>query len=419
VFICGLTIQANPTNPPEDPSEPGTSENSPTPVAVLQRKIRAGEAHLDRDSAHGYLVAVLQALHVPVSSQVLVFSKTSIQRQLIGPETPRAIYFNDDIYVAWAPASDVIEVSDIDPTQGPRFYTLSQLDAPAFTRRDDCVRCHDGLKTFGVPGYLMGSNYTAPDGQPLFAVDGYRGGHRSPLSLRWGGWYVTGTHAGDVHLGNAFLTDKAHPEKLDPAAGANLTNLHDRLDTTRYLSPHSDIVALLLLEHQVRMHNLISRLHRDAQDAKTELEGRAPNATCAVGAAARAPRARIVPGAEAFLEYLLCRDEAPLQGFVRGTSGFTEEFQRAGPWDTKGRSLRQLDLEHRLLRFPCSYLIYSTAFDAFPPEVKEYLWERLAEILRGQDHSRAYDTMPPQDRLAVLEILQETKPEFAAWLHAH
>src|SRR5262249_36921512 len=153
-------------------------------------------------------------------------------------------------------------------------------------------------------------------------------------------------------------------------------------------------------EHQLRMHNLISRLHRDAQDARAELKSHAPNATCAVGTPARAPRARIAPGAEALLEYLLFRDETPLKGPVRGTSAFTEEFQRDGPQDSRGRSLRQLDLEHRLLRFPCSYLIYSAAFDALPSEVKEYLWERLAEILRGQDHSPTYDAMPLQDRLA-------------------
>ena len=53
---------------------------------------------------------------------------------------------------------------------------------------------------------------------------------------------------------------------------------------------------------------------------------------------------------------------------------------------------------------------------ALPQEMRNYLWHRLEQILTGQDRSGTYATMALQDRLTVLEILRETKPEFARWL---
>jgi hypothetical protein len=116
------------------------------------------------------------------------------------------------------------------------------------------------------------------------------------------------------------------------------------------------------------------------------------------------------------LEYMLFRNEAPLNGPVSGTSAFAVEFANSGPGDSKGRSLRQLDLQKRLLRYPCSFLVYSSGFDALPREMKEYLWARLAEILGGRDQGANYAGMSREDRQAVFEILRDTKPEFAAWL---
>ena len=92
------------------------------------------------------------------------------------------------------------------------------------------------------------------------------------------------------------------------------------------------------------------------------------------------------------------------------------EFQSAGPYDSKGRSLRELDLRGRLLKYSCSFLIYSPAFDALPSAMKNYLWGRLAQVLSAKDHTRAYAAMSALDRQNVFEILRDTKPEFAAWL---
>jgi len=424
------------------------------PVARLQRCLADGSAKLNFDAARGgYLPSLLQALGIHNSSQGLVFSKTSTQRERINPGTPRAVYFGDDAYVGFVPGGPEMEIISVDPTRGPIFYTLEQkADAlPVFSRRADCMQCHLGPRTLNVPGLVVRSIYTATNGIPLAPVEGFINGHNSPLEKRWGGWYVTGTHlrtvrdepddreppsplpigwgegsrvrgllavhrsgGGDLHLGNVFSTDPSHPDQVDLSAGANVTDLRARFDTSRYLSPHSDLVALLVLEHQVRMQNLITRANYETLYA---LDERADGPAPAGGGAW--PEQRIARAGEMLLEYMLFRNEAPLHGPLKGTSAFTAEFQLDGPRASKGRSLRQLDLDTRLLRYPCSFQIYSPAFAALPPEMKNYLWRRLQEILTGQDHTPTYASLSTHDRQDILEILQETKTEFKSWLVNH
>jgi hypothetical protein len=378
------------------------------PVAQLQSRLAHGKAKLEYDALRGYLPGLLRALNVPVSSQSLVFSKTSSQAEFTSPRTPRALYFADEVYVGWAPGAKVIDLAAVDPQQGPIFYTLSQNASrpPQFTRRSDCLQCHLGPKTINVPGLLVRSAFTAPDGSALGQVTDFVSGHNSPLEARWGGWYVTGTHAGMRHRGNIFSEDPAHPERQDLSAGANVTDLRTRFDTRPYLSADSDIVALLVLEHAVRMQNLITHASYETR--------------CALAQGGPWAQARIEQAGELLLEYMLFRNEAPLRGQVKGTSKFASEFQAAGPFTADGRSLRQLDLRTRLFRFPCSYLVYSPSVDALPEPLRHYLWRRLEEVLTGRDHHPIYGTLTVQDRLEVLAILRETKPEFAAWLsHEH
>jgi hypothetical protein len=352
-----------------------------------------------------------------VSSQSLVFSKTSSQADLVSPATPRAVYFGDDVSVGWVPGSPVIDVAGVDPNRGPIFYTLEQRPAepPRFTRRADCIQCHLNRRTVNVPGLIVRSVYTRPDGTVLGEVNGFVNGHNSPLELRWGGWYVTGKQGGALHLGNIFATPPA-PEQNDRTAGANLTDLRGRLDAGRYLSPHSDLVALLVLEHQIRMQNLITHANYETRLALAEAATERGQCGTAADRVPERAQQRIASAGELLLEYMLFRNEAALDGPVRGTSGFAAEFQRVGPRASGGRSLRQLELKTRLMRHPCSFLIYSKAFDALPGEIKQYLWRRLEEILSGEDHSAGYASLMPRERKEVLEILQETKPEFASWL---
>ncbi len=383
------------------------SDDLADPVALLQKKLANGQAKLDFEAQHGYLISLLQSLNVPISSQGLVFSKTSFQRQRISPQTPRALYFNETVYVGWVPGGDEIELSAIDPQKGPIFYTLDQRQsALRFTRRGECMGCHLGPKTLGVPGLMQRSVLTTPDGYPVSQVDGFITGHGSPLEDRWGGWYVTGTHQGNLHLGNSFV-NRNHPETMDRTAGANIIDLRDRFDTSRYLSPDSDIVALMVLAHQLKMHNLITHANYETHYALDQ------------ASAKDWAKQRMVKVAEPLLEYMLFRDEAHLKGPIKGTSNFAAEFQRTGPRDSKGRSLRELDLNTRLFRYPCSFLIYSDAFDALPQPLKTYLWQRLSQILTGNDQSGTYATMSASDRRAVLEILLDTKPQFRAWMRAN
>lgn len=384
------------------------------PVALLQEKLQTKKVTLRHDGHQGYLRSVLEQLNVPVSSQVLVFSKTSFQRTRIAPDTPRAIYFNDDVYVGFVQGSDVLEFSAVDPELGGTFYLLEQAQTPSPTflrQTHDCLQCHASGRTQDVPGHLVRSVYPEESGQPAFNAGTFSTSHESPMAERWGGWYVTGTHGKQTHMGNVLVTDHEHPEKLDTKAGANLIDLSGKFDTSAYLAPTSDIVALMVLEHQVKMHNLItlanyqSKLAIHYSKAINKALGE-PEDTISDTTARR-----FQGPAEELVKYMLFVDEASLSEPVRGTTSFAKDFSFRGPRDRQGRSLRDFDLQTRLFRHPCSYLIYSKSFDALPAPVKGHIYRRLWEVLSGKDTSEAYSRRTPEERKAILEILRETKPE--------
>jgi len=383
------------------------------PVARLQEQLQARSVELRHDERQGYLRSVLELLNVPVSSQVLVFSKTSVQRTRIGPETPRAIYFNDDVYVGFVQGSDMLEFSAVDPELGGTFYLLEQTrsQAPAFLRQThDCLQCHASGKTLDVPGHLVRSVYPEESGQPAFNAGTFSTSHESPLQERWGGWYVTGTHGKQTHMGNVLVTDRNKPENLDTKAGSNLKDLSGKFDTSAYLSPSSDLVALMVLEHQVKMHNLITLTNYQAKIAVHYAR--------AINKALGEPEniisdstARRFQGpAEDLVKYMLFVEEAPLTEPVQGTTSFAREFTARGPRDKKGRSLRDLNLKTRLLEYPCSYLIYSKAFDVLPALVKDHIYRRLWDVLTGKDQTEPFARRMPEERRAILEILRDTKP---------
>jgi len=110
-------------------------------------------------------------------------------------------------------------------------------------------------------------------------------------------------------------------------------------------------------------------------------------------------------------------EEAPLPSRMRGTSGFAERFASQGPRDRQGRSLRQLDLDKRLMRYPSSYMIYTQAFDSLPAEAREAIYQRMWQVLSGEDSSARYARLSLADRQAIVEILRETKPGLPAYFH--
>jgi hypothetical protein len=368
-------------------------------VAQLNRRLASGDAKLAFENRTGYLRPLLAALEVPVESQMFVYSKTSLQSGLITPSNPRAIFFNDSVVVGWM-RGGFIEVAAHDPTQGASFYVLPQNNSPApqLFRDTQCLGCHYSATADGVPGFILRSVPTSPDGSPLFWLGNAFVDHRTPLAERWAGWYVTGTHGSMRHLGNLTVTDPRATEVPAWTPSRTLTTLAGRFDTGAYPSPHSDIVALLVFEHQARMMNLITRAGWEAR---------------IVAQGGSATSASLNETVGALVDYMLFVDEARLDG-VRGTSGFAAYFSARGPRDRKGRSLRELDLQTRLMRYPCSYMIYSEAFDALPAGVRGTIYARLKEILAGDTRVPKYAHLTAADRQAVLEILRDTKQNLPA-----
>lgn len=377
-------------------------DQQPTdPVARLAGRLAAGQTKLDfAPNGWGYLPSLLKQLDVPVDSQVLVFSKTSIQAAHISPRTPRAIYFNDDVAVGYVQNGEALELSALDPKLGVNFYTLDteKSDRLSFSRRQDCLRCHQGPITFGVPGIFISSiqpsSVARESHGSAFVTD-----DRIPLDQRWGGWYVTGTHGAQKHLGNNVgLVDPLAPGPPGGPSTQNVTSLAGLFDTSKYLAPTSDLVALMTLEHQTRMTNLITRIGWDARIAAHD--GRTDAAT----------REKLDSEIGQMVAYMLFADEAPLQAPVAGVSTFTTTFSQRGPRDRQGRSLRDFDLKTHLFRYPLSYMIYSQSFDSMPQSVRDRVYQRLWDVLTGKDQSKTFARLSAADRGAILEILRDTKP---------
>jgi len=380
-------------------------------VTRLEAAVEAGAARLEHSDDGGYLRSLLAALDVPVASQVLVFSQTSLQRDRISPRFPRAVYFNDEVYVGYCQGGEVLEISTVDPHLGTAFYTLDQQESttPRFTRQtDNCLTCHSSSRTGSVPGHLVRSLYVDPTGQPLLSAGSYAADHTTPFAHRWGGWYVTGVHGAQRHLGNRIVPRGEDPRQADASSSQNVTDLAPYCAIDRYLSPHSDLAALMVLEHQTLVHNRLTQANfvaRQALHYEAELNRALGNPS---DQRLDSTTRRIQNAGDHLVEALLLSGEARLTEPVRGTAGFAEEFARHGPRDPGGRSLRTLDLERRLFRYPCSYLIYSSAFAALPDPMRAYVAERLWRVLAQGEGGPAFAHLSAADRRALVEILQAT-----------
>lgn len=332
------------------------------PVAALIPQLADGRVRLTRDGESGYLRSLLTALDVPVSSQSLTFLSSALQQRRVNANNPRAVYFNDSVVVGWV-RGGFIELIAQDPQRGLQFYSLEQdrAGAPALVRESArCVGCHRS----------RGGGVAALQVRPT---------HARPFEDRFGGWYVTGRHGSARHFGNWDIWE-AGP----PPAGTNLFNwdsLAGKIDLAGYPSPYSDIVALMVMQHRADVTNAMNRLRDSRADGDVA----------------------------ALVERMVFADELPLTAAIRGTSRFAEQFQAQGPRDGRGRSLRDLDLTRGLMRYPCSYLIYSPQFDALPAPVKAAVYRRLWDVLSGSDHDAKYARLTPASRRAVIEILRDTR----------
>ena len=414
ILIASLVLITSPASAQVDYEQPPIdylNAHVDDPVAKLSRRLEAGEVELKHDPRFGYLVSVLEALAVPTTSQTLVFSKTSLQLQRISPRRPRALYFNDEVYVGFCQQGDVLEFAATDARQGATFYTLSQDKEapPKFVRdRGNCLSCHASGRTQNVPGYLVRSVFPDVAGRPLLGSGTFTTDHTSDFKDRWGGWYVSGEHGDMRHMGNVLC--RSSEAIIDRDAGANKASLADCFHLDSYVSPHSDIVALMVLEHQTQMHNAITAANYETRHATFQSRQINELLDRPKGYLSDSAERRISNSADRVLKYLLFCNEFTLAGRVSGPTSFAEEFASRGERDAKGRSLRDFDLNTRLFKYPCSYLIYSPSFRALPDDVRGVILTRLSDILEGRDQSAQYAHLSPEIRQAILEILQETLP---------
>jgi hypothetical protein len=368
-----------------------STRDATDPVARLDETLGdAGAGTQPYDPRFGYLPRVLELLRVPVSSQMLVFSKTSVQRRSIDPSNPRALYFSDDVYVGFIPGASEIEIAAVDADLGTVFYTVHQdREEPLrFKRSNECLSCHGAARSMGVPGFVLRSLDTDDEGEVVPATDTSAVTHCTPVAERWGGWYVTNAPADWVHRAN-------HPGQ-DEQSEAQKRRLLGKIGASkRYPFSGSDTLALLVHDHQTHMHNYITRLQMEGKQRIVEY-GHVRYLDTQV---------------RAFLRYLLFTEEASLPSPMKPAPGFVDAFQKDAKRDSKGRSLRDFDLQTRLFKYPCSFLLDSEAFRKLPEMVRQKILDRLHTVLLGEDPHADFAGIPAAGRRAVLEILRETCPD--------
>lgn len=387
------------------------------PTAILVEKVQRGEVTLDESSDQAFLTDFLGKLGVPVASQVLVYSKTSFQNSRILPSRPRALYFSEEHYIGWVQGGD-IEVISIDPALGPIFYVLSIPRPPqqklTLFRSNECLNCHGGSRTAGVPGMLVRSVHADTGGFPLLGAGTFLTDHASPLSERWGGWYVTGEHDGERHMGNLLNEEAERGKAIVVRDHGKLKTLDHVITTHPYLTNTSDIVALMVLEHQIMAHNMITQSHYNVRRwlhydrvLNQELEGEHEGL--------RETTANLINGqVDRLLKVMLFQDEVALEGWgVEGGEAFQAAFTAHALKASNGRSLKDFHLLGRLFRHRLSYMIYSQSFAHLPEVFRERFYAKLHAILTSAEPPEAYAYLKTKERGRILKILMETKPDFA------
>ena len=359
---------------------------------------------------------LLEQLQVPVESQLLVFSKTSLQRALISPVNPRALYFSDDAYVGWVPGG-AMEITVFDPVLGATFYVVDAQQpetAPLIARSPECLLCH--AHHDHTPSLRARSVFPDAAGEPLSGSGSSNIEPGTPLEERWGGWYVTGRTPGLRHRGN--VTGKT-PEDFTAESGLRgvaQPTLPPGPDGARYPRATSDIVALLMHDHQVHVHNVLCTANQEARlalhrwPAMRELlqlpADSPPAGSCLVVLNSQAGKV---------IEALLCKGEAvfPAEG-VQGDGAFEKVYAASRRADGRDRSLRDLDLRTRLLKYRCSPLIYARTFEAMPKELRAVLLRRLSVGLLAAEPAPEFTHLPADERKAIHEILTATLPGLPA-----
>jgi hypothetical protein len=407
---------------PKGPAQPDHLVNPPAnPRVALANALDDGLLDSDR-SKNDKLRAVLEVAGVPEASQVLVFSKTSLQLKLISPSNPRAIYFNDNCYIGYVPGG-LVEYGDADPdpTIGSGMFAidLREKDQAALTPDGSCLSCHDGARTNGRPGFFIRSVFPNPEGHVITSAGSTTVGHDTPLAKRWGGWYVTGNSGSTHHRGNQVTIE--HPSgdaHIDNALGSNIDDLSHRFNVNRYLQPTSDIVALMVLEHQVQMHNRLTQGSGVVHEQYERSEALAEYLEEPFEPSKNETLQRVIESnAGRIVRQMLFCNEVELTEPVAGTELFLEQFRANRKEDAEGRSLKDFDLETRIFKHRCSYMVYSQAFAMMHPMLKDAVVTKLREVLAGQGDESIYGHLDANERQVIATILTETTDWYASDLH--
>lgn len=380
------------------------------PMSRLLERAADGRFDFGEETGLPLLRRMLAELEIPESSQVLLFSKTSLQREYIEPANPRAIYFNENGYVTWMPGG-VIEALMFDPDAGGLFF-IEELPEerkdPRFgiVRGRGCTGCHSGSATNFLPGPMARSSHVDATGKRIGSVAGHiRMHHGIPIENRWGGFYVTGADASLGHLGNAFARKEGGATVLDRPAEPLLQDLSAYFDVSEYPHPEADGLALLLFDHQIEAHNLLMEVRyrwRLVEHERAKFGGK-PSSIASDG---------LERGMRRLVRYLLFADEAPLDGAgFRFSEGFRRDFARNRRADADGRSLKDLDLRTRLLSHRLSYMIYAQAFEEAPLEMRRAVYARLQEVLMGDKAPDGFAYFDSGEREAIAAILRATKDD--------
>ncbi|MBL9113777.1 MAG: hypothetical protein JNJ83_02145 [Verrucomicrobiaceae bacterium] len=354
-------------------------------VTQVVEKLREGKLDLNLTDEKGFLLALLKELNIPVSSQLLVYSATSLQGGLIKATNPRALYFNEETYIGYVPGGR-LELSSIDPEMGPVFQILSRTQGgpPRVERTDRCMNCHAGNAMRRLPGFFTESVIPSAAGGSL---DGFRRnlvGHTVPLEERFGGWHVTGPHEKQFPLANL----------LGRSDGSKIVHIKNppgsQFDWSPYPVQTSDLLAHLVHEHQLEFHNLVTlAVYRAREKVDTgEINGIARD----------------------MVRYLLFANEAKLpSGGVKPDGTFMQDFLSAKKAAPDGTSLRDFDLRSRLFKHRCSYMIYTPGFQALPSVIKDRVYAGLRSALSDRGLPE-FNYISPVERKQIRTILKATLP---------
>ena len=387
-----------------------TQTEAHTPLTRIFQRIESGQSTLQAESDREILAEILTALEVPVASQLLVFSKTSAQNARIGPLTPRALYFSQNAYLSWVQNGD-IEAVTFDPKLGAIFHTIDlnrrkKGQAPKLRRERSCLSCHASAATNDAPGLLVRSIYPDAIGRSIFDWRSFHTTHQSAIVDRWGGWYVTGQAGAAEHLGNKVFTLNRTRQSLTHSRA--IDDLAPFIETAPYLGGgKSDVVALLIFEHQVTVHNLILSAHLASQRLLFQHQGTEPtDLPDPVRHELNHHRDQIVSALLFENEYELTNEQ------FKGSESFQKAFMKAARTTKEGHSLRDLLLHERLFKYRCSFLIYSDPFTHLHPVLKNEVLIKLQDILIHPTQNPDFGYLTQPERQHILEILTETLP---AW----